>query len=590
MSTNWISLSQSAGTGDQVVTVSATTNYGVSERQLKIKITTGDKTQYVFVTQEVAESMTIKYSAPAMLNLNTNNFNPTPIDHTYDGDTNIGTLYFNSEVTQIYDATFWGKDLEWVELPNTITYMGFSNFRESTIEAITMPDGITNILNDMFYSCTSLSSVTLPNALVTINHGVFNQCTSLSEINIPNSLRQIGNYAFYMTSSLPSIILPSAVNYIGSYAFAKSGIKSIVFPSAITALSQYMCSECTSLSSVTIPSAITRLNDGVFSGCTNLITITYQGTMEQWYNMYLSLTWRSNSTVRYVQCTDGIIDLDVNNIITYYSPYKLPEAEPGDNPPYTYNSGIHVSAFTPTLLSSAHTFNNGVGTLRFSSNVEVVGNEAFYDCSGMTGVELPKTNFVISGAAFNSCPSIQSIVIPGNVIFDPTSTLDGSVLFNGCTSLSAVSIPSHWTAIGNYMFQNCKSLTSYTIHNGVTEIGADAFAYCDNLVSVIIPSTVTKIGSGAFEECISLVSINIPNNITVIKGSTFFYCRSLPSLTIPKSVTKIEEQAIWGCENLTTINYTGTIAEWNNINIDSNNWYDVAATVVHCTDGDVPLT
>ena len=60
--------------------------------------------------------------------------------------------------------------------------------------------------------------------------------------------------------------------------------------------------------------------------------------------------------------------------------------------------------------------------------------------------------------------------------------------------------------------------------------------------------------------------------------------------------------AFYNCSGLTSVNYTGTIEEWNAISKGSKtieewnvinkkgNWnYNVPATVVHCTDGDVDI-
>ena len=55
------------------------------------------------------------------------------------------------------------------------------------------------------------------------------------------------------------------------------------------------------------------------------------------------------------------------------------------------------------------------------------------------------------------------------------------------------------------------------------------------------------------------------------------------------SVTSIGEGAFFGCESLITINYTGTIAQWNQMTLGEDWRWDVPAKVVHCTDGDVEI-
>ena len=129
----------------------------------------------------------------------------------------------------------------------------------------------------------------------------------------------------------------------------------------------------------------------------------------------------------------------------------------------------------------------------------------------------------------------------------------GDDAFYNCSGLTSVTIPNSVTSIGEWAFQGCSGLTSVTIPNSVTSIGKGAFAYCSSLTSINIPNSVTSIEESAFIVCSGLNSITIPNSVTSIGYSAFSHCSSLTSITIPNSVTSIEYYAFSDCSSLTSV-------------------------------------
>ena len=199
-----------------------------------------------------------------------------------------------------------------------------------------------------------------------------------------------------------------------------------------------------------------------------------------------------------------------------------------------------------------------------------IGDFAFFDCSGLTGVSIPYSVTGIGGFAFDGCSRLTSITIPNSVMsimngaFSHCSnlmdiTIPNSVMsimsgaFQGCSKLTSVTIPNSVTSLESSVFQGCSKLTSVTIPNSVTSIESSVFQGCSRLTSITIPSSVTSIGYSAFQDCSGLMSITIPNSVTNIGEEAFSGCSSLTSITIPNSVTNIGFYAFNGCINLANL-------------------------------------
>jgi len=175
-----------------------------------------------------------------------------------------------------------------------------------------------------------------------------------------------------------------------------------------------------------------------------------------------------------------------------------------------------------------------VGTKVFAYDA-YIGNGIYYNFSG-DEAEVTSGDYKYSG----------NVVIPASVTYNGKTycvTSIGWSAFEGCSSLTSVTIPGSVTSIGDYAFYGCSGLTSVTIPNSVTSIGYCAFYGCSGLTSVTIPNSVTSIGFAAFYGCSGLTSVTIGNSVTSIGDLAFYNCSSLTSITIPESVTNIGEGA-----------------------------------------------
>ena len=147
----------------------------------------------------------------------------------------------------------------------------------------------------------------------------------------------------------------------------------------------------------------------------------------------------------------------------------------------TVEVDVRSSSITGSLsIPSSVTYNST------TYSVTSIGDEAFFNCTGLTSVTIPNSVTSIGTSAFKSCTGLTSVTIPNSV------TTIGIGAFFGCRGLTTVTIPNSVTTIGDFAFCCCRGLTTVTIPNSVTEIGDNAFRDCDNLDSVIITNPNTR--------------------------------------------------------------------------------------------------
>ena len=180
-------------------------------------------------------------------------------------------------------------------------------------------------------------------------------------------------------------------------------------------------------------------------------------------------------------------------------------------------------------------------------DVTSIGANAFYDCTGLTSIDLPAGLTSIGSAAFCFCHGLTSIDLPDGL------TSIGDYTFSSCYGLTSIDLPAGLTSIGKETFRGCHGLTSIDLPAGLTSIGSSAFAGCTGLTSIDLPDGVTSIEAYAFDGCTGLTSIDLPDGVTSIGSAAFRDCTGLTSIDLPAGLTSIGSAAFWGCDGLTSI-------------------------------------
>lgn len=228
--------------------------------------------------------------------------------------------------------------------------------------------------------------------------------------------------------------------------------------------------------------------------------------------------------------TSPMVGVGVNGSVTVdWGDSSAPDVLNGTN--------INNTAWTPT-----HNYANPgdyVITLTVDGELCVGG----YDVT-TGGSYLLRYNSGSDGRNFAYNASIKKIEFGNNVILtgDPLAWLIGLEMvenlpvsatayldrvFQSCYSLQSVVIPNGTTKLTPYEFVNCKTLQSVVIPESVTELGNSLFNGCESLHEVIIPSGVSELTSSVFYNCFSLISVKMLGNIKSVGVACFYCCYAL---------------------------------------------------------------
>ena len=249
-------------------------------------------------------------------------------------------------------------------------------------------------------------------------------------------------------------------------------------------------------------------------------------------------------------------------------------------------------------------------SITIPNSVTSIGNNAFFSCSNLISLTLEEGSKLtsIGEYAFGYCNSLTSITIPSGV------TSIGNNAFFVCCRLVEIYNLSSLNITKGSSDNGCVGEEAKVIHTSLEEESSiiktnekyifikdneeyylvayegtdkniilpnDIYGYnykINNyafreysLESVTIPDSVIDMGEAIFINCSNLISVTVGSGIKSISSYSFRNCSSLKNIIITSNVTSIEEYAFDGCNSLENVYYNGTIEEWSNIKIGSNN-------------------
>uniref|UniRef100_A0A6C0F3J1 Surface antigen BspA-like n=1 Tax=viral metagenome TaxID=1070528 RepID=A0A6C0F3J1_9ZZZZ len=498
-------------------------------------------------------------------------------------------------------------------------------------ETVDFPDNpdvdVTSIGGLAFSGCTSLSSIVMPISITNIYGMAFYQCTSLESISIPASVTKIGAKAFYGCTPV-SLKVPSTFAYKRYFNFSKLEDVTIVSGNYLT---EGAFRGCTKLTSVVIPYSVRTMQAHAFARCTSLINITLPCSISSKdgfdhsgfdaISVGVEVYRESNNTgekAQFKYCTslkNCIITNDLALKARSFSNCKSMETimmpfagisyascfdnctslkhligEPGQFVSSSQFGGFYnctsletITIVDPDLYPSLYKNSDqwDVKTLLNNNEFGGISQYRYANCISLKSVTniLPYVSEIL-WCGFNGCKSLTSITIPfyvndiralafarcesiSSFIFESPASIPiiNYSLLKYCVSLTSLDIPPSVTSIEFKSLKHCTGLLSVTIPPTLTSIGEYAFNGCTSLETIIIPSSVTKISDMAFMGCTSLkqVTFQEPASITSISFATFMDCTSLTTVNLASSITNIEKDAFYNCKSLSKINISNSI-------------------------------
>lgn len=418
-------------------------------------------------------------------NIEIGNYSPTYYSHNlFINNQEVTELIIPNTVEVIQPSVFEQcSSITSVVIPNSVKNIGDYAFDGcSSLVSLTIGDGCQSIGNSAFRGCSSLSSPTIGKNIKSIGYNAFAGCSSLSEISLPDGLTNIGWCAFQDCSSLNAIKIPESVTNIGFHAFYNTGlyndeskwegnflyIDNCIIEAKLGSLSgvvtvkdgirllsgSWHCEGGSqNITHVVLPNSVTCISERAFSSTPSLISV----------NIPKNVTRIGNSTFRYSSLESIIMQ---------------------SNTPPALDSTAFIDASQPICYIPR-------------------GSSAKYEASAWKNVVSTFVEYDESDLNIFYTSSDNKVITP----YQETA-FDAPILQNSYTDTQGIITFSRpITQLGSYAFEGCSTLTSITIPNTVTYIGYEAFDGCSSLTDITIGESVKTIDSYAFDGCSSLTNI-----------------------------------------------------------------------------------
>ena len=261
---------------------------------------------------------------------------------------------------------------------------------KTTLIKCILPDKLERIGVNAFYGTSLTGTVMLPEGLKYVA-GFGN--TQITSVQFSSTIEEIGDDAFYSCKSLMAeISLPESVKVIGKSAFKYSAIKgNLSLPHNLESIKNDAFSNCSGLTgSLVIPDKVEIISSSAFSSCGFTGTLTLpKGLIEIASSAFSGTKFKGELNIPASVMTIG-------------------------------NDAFRNTLFNGTLVLPTELVSIGTsvfhgcwrlnGVVEIPENIIAISAGLFFGCTGLEGIKLHKDVEVIGSQAFYNCTGVYSVV------------------------------------------------------------------------------------------------------------------------------------------------------------------------------------
>ena len=338
----------------------------------------------------------------------------------------------------------------------------------------------------------------------------------------------------------------------------------VTIPSQVAQIDACAFKGNTSVKSITLPKTVYEIGEQAFYGCTSLAAVNGGENVSIVGDLaFTGAPYLEKSTVKY---------LTLGHVLLWYNGTSRSVTIP------THCTAVASYAFMRCDYLTSFTAAEGLLS---------VGTGAFYCCSQLSSVELPRTVSEVGAYAFEGTPYLDSLgefaAVGNHVLIKYNGSAADASVPDGITKiaphaftgsrLSSVTLPKSVYSIDSYAFADCVGLSEVVFNEGLKIIGNGAFRGCKALTSFVSPQSLEYIGQqafrgsaisfaalkgegltvsyNAFKGCGSLKYVLMTSGVESIYDNAFDSCTGLEGISVPKEVSAISPLALTNCPRAT---------------------------------------